>query len=275
MNTGWMRAWVLAVTLAGGLLVAGCETVQTTQPGAVGVSRQQHMAISEQEFNQGAAKSYAQLMQQARAKGVLNRDGAQLARVRAVAGRLIPATGVFRPDALKWSWETNVLSTDEVNAWCMPGGKIAVYTGLLQKLNLTDDELAAVMGHEMAHALREHGREQASIQMGQAAVIGILGALAGASDAAQELGQMALEYTVNRRHSRQDETEADRIGVELAARAGRSRRAAVSLWNKMGKLAGSQPPQWLSTHPSNEVRTRDLTDYSQRVLPLYQAAARR
>ncbi len=270
-TSAWTGAFALAVTL----LLAGCQTVQTTQPGAVGVNREQRMAISQQEFEQGAAKSYQGLMQQAQAKGLLNRDAAQVERVRRIAGRLIPATATFRPDALKWKWETNLLSSDQVNAWCMPGGKIAVYTGLIQKLALTDDELAAVMGHEMAHALREHSREQASIQMGQNVVIGIAGSLFGLSETAQQVGQLAAEYTINRRHSRQDEIEADRIGVELAARAGYDPRAAITLWSKMARLSGGEPPQWLSTHPSSEARTRDLTDYAQRVLPLYQAATRR
>ena len=270
-----VSVWMSVVALAMALLAAGCQTVQTTQPGAVGVNREQRMAISQQEFEQGAAKSYQELMQQARAKGLLNRDAAQVDRVRRIAARLIPATATFRPDAVKWKWETNVLSSDQVNAWCMPGGKIAVYTGLIQKLSLTDDELAAVMGHEMAHALREHSREQASIQLGQNVVIGLAGSLFGLSETAQQVGQLAAEYTINRRHSRQDETEADRIGVELAARAGYDPRAAITLWSKMARLSGSEPPQWLSTHPSSAARTRDLTDYSQRVLPLYQAATRR
>lgn len=271
MRTSW---WTGAVALAVALLATGCQTVQTTQPGAVGVNREQRMAISQQEFEQGAATAYQDMMQQAQAKGLLNRDAVQLERVKRVASRLIPATATFRPDAVKWKWEANLLSSDQVNAWCMPGGKIAVYTGLIQKLGLTDDELAAVMGHEMAHALREHSREQASLQLGQNAVIGIAGSLFGLSEAVQQVGQLAAEYTINRRHSRQDETEADRIGVELAARAGYDPRAAISLWGKMAKLAGGEPPQWMSTHPSNEARTKDLTDYAQRVLPLYQAARR-
>ena len=265
-------AWALGLTAA---LLAGCETVQTTQPGTVGVNREQKMAISEADFNQGAAQAYAQMMADAQKKGTLNRDAAAVQRVRNIANRLIPATATFRPDARNWKWEVNVLSTDEVNAWCMPGGKIAVYTGLIQKLNITDDELAAVMGHEMAHALREHSREQASQQAIQQAGIGIVGSLLGVGETGQQIAQLATEYTINRRHSRQDETEADRIGVELAARAGYDPRAAISLWNKMTKLGGGQPPEWLSTHPSNETRTKDLTDYSQRVMPLYQAAAKR
>lgn len=271
-RSGAISKIVLAAAV---LLLAGCETVQTTQPGVVGVSREQRMAISQQDFDRGAAQAYQQMMAQAQKKGALNRDAAMVQRVRAIAARLIPATTAFRPDARNWKWEVNVLSADEVNAWCMPGGKIAVYTGLIQKLNITDDELAAVMGHEMAHALREHSREQASAQALQQMGIGIVGSLLGVSETTQQLSQLALEYTVNRPHSRQDETEADRIGVELAARAGYDPRAAVSLWQKMNALGGGAPPQWMSTHPSPETRTRDLQDYSQRVMPLYQAAAKR
>jgi predicted Zn-dependent protease len=263
------------MALAALALLTGCETTSTTQPGAVGVNREQRMAISQQEFEQGAAQAYAQMMAEAQKKGMLNRDGAQVERVRRIASRLIPATATFRPDATKWKWEVNVLNTEDVNAWCMPGGKMAVYAGLIQKLNITDDELAAVMGHEMAHALREHSREQASRQAIQGIGIGVVGSLFGLSDTVQQIGQMAAEYTINRRHSREDETEADRIGVELAARSGFDPRAAVSLWNKMAKAGGGEPPQWLSTHPSHETRTRDLTEYSQKVMPLYQAAARR
>jgi len=229
------------------------------------------MLVSSDEMNRGAVDAYQKVQQEAAKKGQLNRDPAQTARVRRIASRLIPSTAAFRPDARNWRWEVNVINSDEVNAWCMPGGKIGVYSGLISKLNISDDELAAVMGHEIAHALREHSREQASLEHVQSAVIGIGGALLGLSDLAQNLGQLVAEVVFNRPHSRQDETEADRIGVELAARSGFDPRGAVTLWQKMGRLGGGQPPQWLSTHPSNETRTRDLQEYSQRVMPLYEA----
>ena len=148
------------ILLGAVLALAACQSVNTTQPGVVGVSRTQSMLVSSKQINDSAQKAYAQTIQQAAQKGLLNRDPSAVARVRAVAARLIPQTAAFRPDAPGWRWEVNVISSSQVNAWCMPGGKIAVYTGILDGLRLTDDELAAVMGHEIAHALREHGRER-------------------------------------------------------------------------------------------------------------------
>jgi len=263
----------LVLVLAGAaLMAAGCQTVETTQPGVVGVSRQQHMAVSSEEVNAGAEKEYSQMMAEAKKKNALDRDAAQVERVRNIVSRLVPQTKTFRPDAGSWPWEVHVITLDEVNAWCMPHGKMAVYTGLLQKIQPTDDELAAVMGHEISHALREHTREQISQQMGTQTVLGIAGALFGLGETAQNLGGLVANVTLNLPKSRTDETEADRMGVELAARAGYDPRAAISLWQKMEKLAGSQPPQWLSTHPSNATRLGDLKEYAQKVMPLYAAA---
>ena len=264
-----MRAFTSVIAV---LLVAGCQTVETTKGGTVGVDRQQRMAVSSEDVNAGAQKAYAQMMAEAQKKNALDRDAAQVARVKNVVSRLVPQTTTFRPDAGKWPWEVHVISIEEVNAWCMPAGKMAVYTGLINKLQITDDELAAVMGHEIAHALREHSREQISQQMGTQAAIGIAGALFGIGELGQGVGNMVADVTLNKPKSRTHEVEADRIGVELAARAGYDPRAAVTLWEKMQKLGGGQPPQFLSTHPSHESRIADLKAYSERVLPLYQAA---
>jgi predicted Zn-dependent protease len=264
------RTSVIGLCLAAAL--AGCQSVETTQPGVVGVDRQQRMAVSSDEVNASAEKEYAQMMAEAKQKNALDRDPAQVERVKRIVGRLIPQTAVFRPDAPKWPWEVHVITLDEINAWCMPHGKIAVYTGLLQKIQPTDDELAAVLGHEMGHALREHTREQISQQMGTQTLLGIAGALFGLGDTAQSLGNAVANVTIALPKSRTDETEADRIGVELAARAGFDPHGAISLWEKMEKLAGSQPPQWLSTHPSNETRLADLKQYAEKVMPLYAAA---
>jgi predicted Zn-dependent protease len=251
--------------------------VQTTRGGEVGVDRPQKMSIftpSAEQVDATARQQYLQVTRAAGKKGALNHDPAQTARVRHIAQRLIPHTAVFRDDAVRWQWQVNVLTSDEVNAWCMPGGKIAVYTGLIERLEVTNDELAAVMGHEIAHALREHARERMGRQqatavgsaLGSAALEIFTGVRLG------ELGDAFAQAMFVLPNSRENEQEADHIGVELAARAGYDPRAAVSLWQKMAAGGGGQPPQWLSTHPSHETRIRDLQDYSQRVLPLYEKA---
>lgn len=272
LQTG--KAWLQVLLLAGAVVLgSGCESVQTTQAGVVGVNRPQRMAVSSQEIDQAASQEYSKLIAAERKKGNVDRDPAQVARVKTISTRLIQQVVVFRPDARNWPWEMHVLSSNEVNAWCMPGGKIAVYTGIMDKLKLTDDELAAVLGHEMAHALREHSREQASEQAIAGVGIQVVSAIAGLGDVGQTGLQYAYQGLLGLPHSRQHETEADRIGVELAARAGYDPRAAINLWKKMDALAGSgSGPTFLSTHPSNADRLNDLTEYSAKVMPLYQQA---
>jgi len=267
-----MRTSLVALAACAALL-AGCETAETTKQGVVGVDRQQRFLVSEKDVEDSAKKQYTAMMADAQKKGALDKDAAQVARVKAIVGRLIPQTAVFRPDATKWAWEAHVLTSSEVNAWCMPGGKMAVYSGLIEKLQATDDELAAVMGHEISHALREHSREAISRQMATQTAVGVAGAIFGIGDLGQSLGNMVADVTLNLPNSRTNETEADRIGVELAARAGYNPQSAISLWQKMAKLnSGGQPPKWLSTHPANEDRIKDLQVYAQKVEPLYQAA---
>jgi len=267
-----MRISLIALAISAAL-ASGCQTVETTKQGAVGVDRKQHMLVSEQDVEASAQKEYAQMMADAQKKGALDKDAAQVARVKAIVSRLVPQTAVFRPDAQKWAWEAHVLTSTEVNAWCMPGGKMAVYSALIEKLQATDDELAAVMGHEISHALREHSREAISRQMATQTAVGIAGALFGVGDLGQGLGNMVADVTLNLPNSRTNETEADRIGVELAARAGYNPEAAVSLWQKMAKLnSGGQPPKWLSTHPADADRIKDVQVYAQKVMPLYTAA---
>jgi predicted Zn-dependent protease len=266
------RLLAVIALAVGAVLAAGCAT--STQPGAVGVDRRQTLWVSSDQVNQAAAKQYAQVTQKASQQGKLNVDAAQTQRVRAIAARLIPQTAVFRPDAPGWQWQVVVLSSPEVNAWCMPGGKMAVYTGLIQKLNVTDDELAAVMGHEIAHALREHGRERVSQQMATSTVVGIGAVLLGAGQVGADLGSAVANVTFTLPNSREHEREADRIGVELAARAGYDPRAAITLWQKMAAAGGGGPPQFLSTHPAPESRIEDLKVYADKVMPLYLAAKR-
>jgi predicted Zn-dependent protease len=255
------------------LLAAGCQTVQTTQPGAVGVDRKQHMLVSEQEVEKGSEEAYSQELQKAKEKRALNTDQQTYQRVQAITRRLIPQTATFRPDAPKWDWEVNVQSTEDVNAYCMPGGKIMVYTGLIEQLHATDAELAAVLGHEIAHALREHSRERISRAYAEQLALAGIAVATGASNTTMQLASQVSAVTFQLPHSREQEAEADRIGLELMARAGYDPNAAVSLWLKMGKLTSGGPPEFLSTHPSGESRIRDLEASVPRVMPLYQAAA--
>jgi predicted Zn-dependent protease len=255
------------------LAVAGCA--RTTQSGAVGVDRQQALLVSSKQVDQAAAQQYAKMIGEAQKKGLLDRDPAQVQRVQTIAKRLIAQTGVFRQDALAWKWETHVITSKELNAWCMPGGKMAVYTALIEQLKLSDDELAAIMGHEIAHALREHGRERVSQQLATGVAVGVASAVLGLGGSGTQLADMVAQVTFTLPNSRLHEQEADRIGVELAARAGYDPRGAINVWKKMAQAAGGgAPPEILSTHPSPESRIKDLEVYAERVMPLYQAARR-
>jgi predicted Zn-dependent protease len=268
------RLWLPALAL---VIATGCATTRTTASGKVGVDREQTMLVSSDEVNRAAGKAYQETLRTAQARNLLNRDVQELARVREIAARLIAATAAFRSDAPAWRWEVNVVRSRELNAWCMPGGKIVVYSGLVEQLQLSDDELAAVMAHEIAHALREHGREKAGQAAGVGAAAAIGGALIGAYFGVDSgLGKSVIgtlgEFAFMRPNSREMEQEADRIGIELAARAGYDPAAAVSLWQKMSRTAGGRSPEWLSTHPSHETRIADLRRYAERVQPLYDTA---
>ena len=190
------------------LLVGGCAS--TTEGGAVHAERRQLLLISSAELEKSAAKGYAQLQAEAVKKGTLNTDPALTQRVRMIARRMQPLTGVFRADAPGWKWEVNVISSEELNAFCMPGGKIAFYSGLIKQLNLSDDEIAIVMGHEIAHALREHSREQVSAALAAQTAIGVGAALLGLGDATASLADSAYRALLATRFSRSHEAEADR-----------------------------------------------------------------
>lgn len=265
-----LKRFVCALALS--LMVSACATTNTTSSGAVGIDRGQTMLVSSEEIDRAAGQQYAQMMAEARKKGVLNRNAAQVQRVQTIVKRLVPATTVFRPDATKWQWEANVITSDQLNAWAMPGGKIAVYTGLIEQLKLTDAELAAVLGHEIAHALREHSRERISRQMATGAVVGIAAAIAGVGQGGADLASMVADVTLNRPNSRLHESEADAIGTELAARAGYDPRGAVSVWDKMLKAGGDGPPEFLSTHPSPANRVKQLQIIANDLMPLYRQA---
>jgi predicted Zn-dependent protease len=257
-----------------GLAASACTTVQTTAPGSVGIERKQTMIVSEEEVESGAQKAYATEVQKAHSAGKLNQDAALTARVRAVSRQLIPGTASFRPDALNWNWEINTLTTPELNAYAMPGGKIMVYSGLVEKLKLSDAELAAVLGHEISHALREHTRERVSRAYAQQLAITGLAILAGVGQAGADLADKVAAVTFGLPHSREQESEADIMGLELMARAGYDPQAAVTLWQKMSAAEKEAPPQFLSTHPSPANRISELQARIPSVQPLYEAARR-
>ncbi len=224
-----------------------------------------------------AATQYQQTMSQANEKKALAPDNhPQVIRLRAIAQRLIPFALEWNPRAKDWKWEVNLINSSQINAYCMPGGKIAFYTGILEKLKLTDDEVAMVMGHEIAHALREHARER----MGKNAVTNggaqILGAIVGQKYGIDpNLTNMAASGAANLltlKFSRGNESEADLVGMELAARAGYDPRSGVTLWQKMGAANKGAPPQWLSTHPSGDTRIKDIEANLPKVMPLYEKA---
>ena len=255
------------------LLLGGCET--TTAPGAIGADRRQLLLVSSEELNQMASAGYNKLIAESTAAGNLNTDRTLLRRVRAVAAGIQSQTRVFRSDAPDWNWEVNVIHSDELNAFCMPGGKIMFYSGLIEQLNLSDAEIAVVMGHEIAHALREHSREQMSQTFAAQAALGVGAALLGLDQATADLAGSGYQALIATQFSRTDETEADRIGLELSARAGYDPRAGVSLWQKMMNAnQGGRPPELLSSHPTDANRVRQIQDLLPTVMPLFTAASR-
>jgi predicted Zn-dependent protease len=270
MKTIRIPSCVAAILLATCFGLGGCESVRTTSAGAVGVDRKQQMLVPSETIEQGAAQAYETELKTARDKGVLNTDKAQLNRVTTIAKRLVAATPTFRADAASWNWQFNVQKTQELNAYCMPGGRIMVYSGLIESLKTTDDELAAVIGHEIAHALREHTRERVSRAYAQQLVLSGAAAVAGVGEGTASIANMIADVTFQLPFSRDQESEADTIGLELMARAGYDPRAAVSLWNKMGSASGpGGPPEFLSTHPAAKDRIKDIEKNLPRVLPLY------
>lgn len=252
------------------LPMAGCSS--TTGAGAVGANRKQLLLVSSDEVMNLASKSYQQTLSQARQKGVLDVNASQLARLKRIANHLIPQTSVYRTDATKWQWEVHIIQAETMNAYVMPGGKIVFYSGIIDNLKLTDAEIAAIMGHEMAHALREHSREKLSRSMATGGVISIASAAFGLSAGQAQVAQLAGDVGLSLPHSRTQESEADKIGLELMARTGYNPNAAVSLWQKMQAKSGSSGPQFLSTHPSSSNRIKQIQDLLPAVMPLYNAS---
>ncbi len=264
--------WLMAGT-AGALLPA-LGQAQDGVRADVGRESRFTRFISAEQVEQAATQQYGYLKREAGSKEVLARgDHPQLIRLRAIAQRIIPFAAAWNSRAASWRWEVNLIHKKDLNAFCMPGGKIAFYDGLLLRLQLSDDEVAMIMGHEMAHALREHARERmgktAATRVGAGLISSLFG-LGDLSNAALNIGGQLLTL----RFSREDESEADLVGLDLASRAGYDPQAGVTLWQKMMKAAESAPPEFISTHPAGPTRVKDIEAALPKVQPLYAVASK-
>jgi len=254
-------------------LVAALVTACATSP----TGRKQLMLVSEQQAISASRQAYVEEIGKAKQAGKLVTDPRLLKRVEVITERLVAQAIIVRPDSAKWEWSVQVIDEPKtVNAWCMAGGRMAIFTGLIQQVDPTDDELAQVMGHEIAHALANHTAERMSVAMASTAGIIAAGILSDNSGAAMASAAAAAKLAVDLPNSRTAETEADRIGIELAARAGYNPNAAITLWQKMAKVGdGKAPPVFLSTHPSDAQRQQRLGQLVPKMMPYYQAPGAR
>jgi Zn-dependent protease with chaperone function len=239
----------------------------------VGKSSGLRNLVPAEELEDAATQQYAKMLAEAKAKGALaSPNNPQLQRLRSIAAKLVPQSPQWNERARDWRWEVNLLASKDINAFCMPGGKIAFYTGILDQLRLTDDEAAMIMGHEMAHALREHARARIAKSQGTSTLLSLGSQLLGLGqlgDVAANVGTQLLTL----RFSRDDETDADLVGLELAARGGYNPQASVSLWQKMAQASGGAGgPSFLSTHPSGPQRIQELQSNVPKVQGLYERA---
>ena len=246
------------------------DGVQMSERSALG------QLVSAEEIEGAASKQYQQLLDEAASQGAKAPDSHPLVRrLRYIANRLIPfATSPnlhATPRAAQWRWEVNVIGSKQINAFCMPGGKIAFFSGILTQLNLTDDEVAMVMGHEMTHALREHSREQLGKTTATNGLIELGSAVLGLGNGSRYLAGIGSQL-LSLRFSRTDESEADRGGLDLASRAGYDPRSATTLWQKMESESHGSPPQWLSSHPAGPSRVEQIRVHLPEVLPLFERA---
>ncbi|KAA9132586.1 M48 family metallopeptidase [Marinihelvus fidelis] len=259
-----LLARLLVFALVTSLLVA-CATSPT--------GRRQLMLVSEDSAIASSKEAYVSTVSELQKEGKLSSDQALVRRVERITGRLITEAIAMRPDSADWEWSVVVIDDPQVNAWCMAGGRMAMYTGLVNTIQPTDDELAQVMGHEIAHALANHSAEKMSVQMASSIGVAAVGIFADNKAIATSGAALAAVYAVNMPNSRTAETEADRIGIELAAKAGFDPRAAATLWAKMAKDGGASPPQFLSTHPDPANRQKKLAELEPEMMRYYDPKA--
>lgn len=251
------------------LCLAACKSTPVT-------GRKQLLIVPESQAITASKQAYAETLTPIQKEGKLNTDPKLKARVDAITARLIPPAIKYRPETAQWEWQVNVIQEPEtLNAWCMAGGRMAIYTGIIEKLKLSDDEIAQIMGHEIAHALARHTAERMSVAASNAALLQVGAVLLGGKGVAGELGLQAAAVAttvgVQLPNSRKQESEADRIGIELAARGGYDPKASVTLWQKMVAATGGKgKSDFLSTHPAGEKRIEALSALVPGMMPLYQ-----
>ncbi len=258
------------------LLFAVLNVNAQSNKEGVDVQKSRLLLLPASTVERSASQQYSQLLRTASEKNLLNTDPRQIERLRRIARELIPHAKKFNPNSDKWRWEVNLITSKTVNAFCMPGGKIAFFTGIIDQLQLTDDEISTIMGHEIGHALLEHGRARMSEQVLKSVGISLAAAFFNLGQVSAELLAQAANLAVSLPYARKQESDADLVGLELSARAGHDPRAAVAVWQKMSRLSqvgakggNSQPPQFLSTHPSNDARIKQIEANLPKVLPLY------
>jgi predicted Zn-dependent protease len=234
------------------------------------------MIVSEDSAIAASKQAYAEMLKPYAQKGKIDNNPALKDRVYRITGRLISQALKVRPETKDWDWSIKIIDDPEtVNAWAMAGGKMALYTGLVKKINPTDDELAQVLGHEIAHALAKHSAEKMSVAMASSIGVVAVGVVAENKGLALTGAALAAVLAVQKPNSRAAESEADRIGIELAAKAGYNPSAAVTLWQKMAEVGGKGPPEFLSTHPAPENREKKLAALVPKMMPYYQQKGKR
>lgn len=253
------------------LVLAACAENPVT-------GRREFVVVSEEQAIRSSAVAYREMMGQLEKKNQVESGTPRAARVRAIADRLIAQAARLRPGTASWPWEIKVIDEPKtVNAFAMAGGKIGVYSGMWETLKASDEELAQVLGHEIGHAVAAHTRERISLAMATGLVSSVAAVAIARDSATRDLALSGLEMgaalAITLPNSRQSESEADAIGIELAARAGFDPQAAVTLWERMGKQGGT-PPEFLSTHPSPENRRQRLQALAEKLEPVYRAAKR-
>ena len=262
-----MLARIPALTVIG-VTLAACAVSPT--------GRRTLSLVSEDSAIAASSEAYAIQIGELRREGKVLPDSSSAARrVDAISGRLVAQAVAMRPETADWQWSVEVIDEPEVvNAWCMAGGRMAVYTGLIEKLDPTDDELAQVLGHEISHALANHTAERMSVAIATNAGVALAGVLSEDSQRAMSTAAIAAALAIQMPNSRSAESEADEIGIELAAKAGYDPNAAISLWHKMASVSGGGPPQFLSTHPSPANRQQRLAELAPQMMPYYEQARR-